>query len=130
MPRFPDPRAEPEARVAKWLALSRLLLGEARDDGGVLIHYRCVTQEHLDAANEFSGRVTAHERRWAYCNDPSAASDHQWEATGGVSVELLRIEQRRLLEVLSARRHQVAEARAALEPKAETDDDTAIVRAG
>ena len=71
-----------------------------------------MTPAHLAVSNEFTGRVTAHERRWAYCNDPRAEGDHQWERTGGISVELLRIEQRRLLEVLSARRRQAAAARA------------------
>src|SRR5919201_5683553 len=104
-----------EARIAKWLALSRVLLGEARDEGGVLIHYRCVTPAHLAVTQHASGRVTSHERKWAYCNDPAAQGDHDWEPTGGISVELLRIEQRRLLEVLSARRREVEAARHASE---------------
>jgi hypothetical protein len=117
-----QPPGDPEVRdvrIARYLALSRVLLGESRDDGAVLIHYRCVTRAHLAVTDQPSGRVTAHERKWAYCNDPDAASEHEWQATGGVSVELLRIEQRRLLEVLSQKRREVNAARDALvEPRA------------
>ena len=118
-----DPDAADQARVARWLALSRVLLGEARDDSGVLIHFRCVNPSHLNVADRVGGRVTSHERRWAYCNDPGAETDHSWEATGGVSVELLRIEQRRLLEVLSERRRQVSEITAAHRPEPASAED-------
>jgi hypothetical protein len=131
----PDARRDTDPadpRVARWLALSRVILGEAHDEANVLIHYRCVSRAHLAVSDQPTGRVTAHERRWAYCNDPNASADHEWEATGGVSVDLLRIEQRRLLEVLSQRRREVNAARrdsrapepAAPEPPADVPDES------
>ena len=51
------------------------------------IEFVCVRAEHQ--ASEPNDSVTMHDDRWAYC--PSRADDrHQWQSTGGMSLEDLK----------------------------------------
>ena len=46
-----------------------------------LIHFYCVSAEHrARRRQEQSGLVTFAFERWACCEDPLAADDHEWQA--------------------------------------------------
>ncbi len=57
---------------------------------GPLIEFICVTAAHKpDHSGEHASTVTVHEGRWAYCDSPAEAG-HEWVASGGIPLELLR----------------------------------------
>ncbi|HEV8536116.1 MAG TPA: hypothetical protein VGR87_10430 [Candidatus Limnocylindria bacterium] len=52
----------------------------------------CVKPAHLDKSGALADHITIHEKDWAYCALDARARDHDWSATGGVSlgeIELL-----------------------------------------
>jgi hypothetical protein len=58
---------------------------------GAVIHFRCVAAKHQDAKAGTSDTLTIHEGKWAYCPYDIRADGHQWEATGGISVNEVRL---------------------------------------
>jgi len=58
--------------------------------GGPLIEFVCVAAGHRPQhSGEHASTVTVHEGRWAYCDSP-VEEDHDWVASGGIPLELLR----------------------------------------
>lgn len=64
-------------------------------DQRALIHYRCSNPKHQQANNNKSDTLTIHEGKWAYCPHDIRVKGHEWTETGGVSIELVRLAQRR-----------------------------------
>jgi hypothetical protein len=60
-----------------------------------LIYYRCTSPTHQQRSGDKSDTLTIYEGKWAYCPHDIRAKDHQWTGTGGVSIEELRLAQRR-----------------------------------
>ena len=57
---------------------------------GPLIEFVCVAAAHKPhRSGEHASTVTVHEGRWAYCDSP-AEDGHDWVASGGIPLELLR----------------------------------------
>lgn len=57
---------------------------------GPLIEFVCIAPAHRPQRDgEHSSTVTVHQARWAYCDSPVEAG-HEWVASGGVPLELLR----------------------------------------
>jgi len=57
---------------------------------GPLIEFVCITAAHRPQRDgEHASTVTVHQGRWAYCDSPVEAG-HEWVASGGVPLELLR----------------------------------------
>lgn len=59
---------------------------------GPLIEFVCISAAHRprhDGAH--ASTVTVHLGRWAYCDSP-AEDGHEWVNSGGVPLELLRIQ--------------------------------------
>ena len=55
-----------------------------------LIEFICVAAAHKPHhSGEHASTVTVHEGRWAYCDSPAEAG-HDWVASGGIPLELLR----------------------------------------
>jgi hypothetical protein len=72
--------------------------GELVPDQRALIHYRCSNPKHQQANSNKSDTLTIHEGKWAYCAFDIRAKEHQWTETGGVTVEQVRLAQRRPLQ--------------------------------
>jgi len=57
---------------------------------GPLIEFVCIAAAHKPhRSGEHASTVTVHEGRWAYCDSP-AEDGHDWVASGGIPLELLR----------------------------------------
>jgi hypothetical protein len=57
---------------------------------GPLIDFVCVATAHKPyRRGEHASTVTVVEGRWAYCDSPAEVG-HEWVASGGVPLELLR----------------------------------------
>jgi hypothetical protein len=57
---------------------------------GPLIEFVCIAAGHRpQRSGEHASTVTVHEGRWAYCDSPVEAG-HDWVASGGIPLELLR----------------------------------------
>jgi len=52
------------------------------------IAFVCVAKRH-GAARDSGGAVTIHQGLWAFCAGSSARDDHDWQPTGGVTLEQL-----------------------------------------
>ena len=57
---------------------------------GTLVHFRCTDPAHARPAVERSDTLTLFEGLWAYCPFDIRAPVHDWEPTGGVTLETLR----------------------------------------
>ena len=56
-----------------------------------LIHYRCAAPSHQQGVEgRTADTLTVHEGKWSYCRKDIRATDHLWQPTGGVRIELLR----------------------------------------
>ena len=56
-----------------------------------LIHYRCAAPSHQQGVEgRTADTLTVHEGKWSYCPKDIRATDHLWQPTGGVRIELLR----------------------------------------
>ena len=60
-------------------------------EGRALIQYRCVTEKHQEAKAGNSDTLTVHEGKWAYCPFDVRAKGHEWDDTGGLSVNEVRM---------------------------------------
>jgi hypothetical protein len=61
---------------------------------GPLIEFVCIAATHKPHhTGEHASTVTVHEGRWAYCDSPVEAG-HEWVASGGIPLELLRYRSR------------------------------------
>ena len=57
---------------------------------GPMIEFVCGAAAHRPLHDgEHASTVTVHEGRWAYCDSP-VEEGHEWVASGGVPLELLR----------------------------------------
>ena len=57
---------------------------------GPLIEFVCIATAHRPRhVGEHASTVTVHDGRWAYC-DSAAEDQHEWVASGGVPLDLLR----------------------------------------
>jgi hypothetical protein len=57
---------------------------------GPLIEFVCGAAAHRPLHDgEHASTVTVHQGRWAYCDSPRE-DGHEWVASGGVPLELLR----------------------------------------
>jgi hypothetical protein len=57
---------------------------------GPLIEFVCIAAAHRPhRSGEHASTVTVYEGRWAYCDSPIEAG-HDWVASGGIPLELLR----------------------------------------
>jgi len=57
---------------------------------GPLIEFVCIAAAHKPhRSGEHASTVTVHEGRWEYCDSP-AEDGHDWVASGGIPLELLR----------------------------------------
>ena len=72
--------------------------GELVPDQRALIYYRCANPKHQQLSTNRSDTLTIHEGKWAYCPHDIRAHDHQWTETGGVTIEQVRLAQRRPLQ--------------------------------
>lgn len=55
-----------------------------------LVHFRCTNPAHARPESQRGDTLTLFEGLWAYCPYDVRARDHQWEPTGGVTMESLR----------------------------------------
>jgi hypothetical protein len=51
-----------------------------------LVHFRCTNPAHDRPAAQRSDTLTLVEGLWAYCPFNVSAGDHEWVATGGVTM--------------------------------------------
>lgn len=52
-----------------------------------LIYFRCVNAKHQEARGNESDTLTIHDGKWAYCPHDIRVKGHEWEATGGVTLD-------------------------------------------
>ena len=55
-----------------------------------LIQFRCVAEKHQQPKAGVSDLLTVHERQWAYCPMDIRAKGHDWNPTGGLSLNEVR----------------------------------------
>lgn len=55
-----------------------------------LIQFRCVAEKHQQPKAGISDLLTVYEGKWAYCPMDIRAKGHEWEPTGGLSVNDVR----------------------------------------
>ena len=56
-----------------------------------LIQFRCVSEKHQQPKAGVSDLLTVYERQWAYCPMDIRAKGHEWQATGGLSLNEVRM---------------------------------------
>lgn len=54
------------------------------------MHFRCTNPEHDRPAEQRSDTLTIVEGLWAYCPFDIRGADHDWAATGGLTMAELR----------------------------------------
>jgi hypothetical protein len=54
---------------------------------GTLVHFRCTNPAHARPAEQRSDTLTLVEGLWAYCPFDIRVGDHEWEPTGGVTMQ-------------------------------------------
>lgn len=60
-------------------------------DGTGLIYFRCAALDHQKGVDgRTADTLTVHEGKWSYCPHDVRAKDHEWIATGGMQIEMLR----------------------------------------
>lgn len=64
-------------------------------DQRALIYYRCTNPKHQQASSNKSDTLTIHDKKWAYCPHDIREAGHEWADTGGVTLEQVRLAQRR-----------------------------------
>jgi hypothetical protein len=70
---------------------------ERSASNGTLVHFRCTKPAHARIAPQRSDTLTLVEGLWAYCPFDVRVGDHEWEPTGGVTMESLRSDAGRVL---------------------------------
>ena len=60
-------------------------------EGRALIQFRCVNEKHQQQRSSSSDTLTINEGAWAYCPMDVRAKDHEWRATGGLTLNEVRL---------------------------------------
>jgi len=72
---------------------------------GARIGFICMAPAHLEKNGALVDHLTIHETDWAYCPSNVRAVNHDWKATGGVSLGDLEIIVRGMRERAAADGH-------------------------
>jgi len=56
-----------------------------------LIQFRCVNEKHQEQRSSTSDTLTINEGAWAYCPMDVRAKGHEWQATGGLTLNEVRM---------------------------------------